>query len=111
MKIRSWSTRLGIMLVPSTFTGCYTNRITIIARITLSVRSRSHEIAIRAADGSAGPRAGTPAGGVVAVLSSIANHYYYIHARPRPSGPLRMQGRGRGNLLRQPSGVFVKSAV
>src|SRR6266705_4719994 len=50
MKMRSWSTRDGIMLVPSTFTGWYKNMITAMAISTLNERSRSQARVARVVD-------------------------------------------------------------
>src|SRR5208283_4481903 len=50
MNNRSWSYRLGIMLVPSTFTGRYRNRITSIAIRPESIRSRNQATVVMSAD-------------------------------------------------------------
>src|SRR6185312_10757449 len=71
INMRSSLIREGVMLVPSTLTGWYRKRMTIIAMTTLTERSRSQEMALRATDGWAG---GTLTLGVP--CSSCIYHYY-----------------------------------
>src|SRR5690242_7936867 len=54
MKIRSSLTSAGVILVPSTLTGWYRNRMTMMAMTTLTDRSRSQITALRAVDDGAG---------------------------------------------------------
>src|SRR5690242_6435962 len=54
IKIRSWSTSAGIILVPSTFTGWYRKRITRIAKTTDTNRSRNQLAKVDREDGSCG---------------------------------------------------------
>src|SRR6185503_16021507 len=77
MKMRSSLTSAGVMLVPSTLTGWYRNRMTTMAITTLTERSRNQEIALRAVEGggvTGGLIGGTLTAG--APCSSCIYHYY-----------------------------------
>src|SRR5947209_4835262 len=98
MNKRSWSKSVGIMLVPSTFTGRYKNRMTSSAMSTERSRSRNHETVERKTDGARCVAAanGTDPSMLAGVAGSLIRSSTRVHAKRASVSGSNLDGHALG---------------